>query len=422
MNSSVSPRARAAAIASAALAGALAACRRRSRRRRASCGPSAGRGPWRSSGRPPCRSCRRGAASPRAARGRRARTSGQRVASVRERVDDEVGNALARRQLDKRLQVLEARSARRRRRRGPSGGACRAGPRARPRTPRASASFSKKLPSAIAPSMRARSCWTTDAGAQVQVADLRVAHLAFGKADVAAPTCAASYAGRPARARRTSGVAAWPIALPGPGGAMPQPSRITSATAGTGTPQGRAEGSCAPPPGRWPRSPRGRGTRRRPARRRRRAGPAAPRRCRASSSRRRGSATASAASPPSRADDRPAERNRLLRLLRRRRCGRCRWPRSARRRRRRSPTLPGPTRARSAVSWRSRTASVSSASRSASRLPDAQDRRQARARALPGPSPRARRRSRRRAGGAPSARGRRPTRRPRRASAPRPRR
>ena len=48
------------------------------------------------------------------------------------------------------------------------------------------ASFSKKLPSATASSIRARSCLTIEPGPEVEVADLGVTHLPRGQTDVAA--------------------------------------------------------------------------------------------------------------------------------------------------------------------------------------------------------------------------------------------
>ena len=69
------------------------------------------------------------------------------------------------------------------------------------------------------------------AGADRQMADLGVAHLPGGR-PTASPEASSVVCGYSAQSRSKTGVSASSTALPGPGGAQPQPSRMTSATSG----------------------------------------------------------------------------------------------------------------------------------------------------------------------------------------------
>ncbi len=133
-------------------------------------------------------------------------------------------------------------------------------------------------------------------GAEVEVSNLRVALLPLGEPDreADASRCDAD----PSRARASRlGVRARLTALPGPGGAIPNPS-ITTSTSGPITVSGTRrdptieETACnmvacqrqvadtrLTPPRRSARTNRGRGWRRRPARHPRHPGREAPRRC-----------------------------------------------------------------------------------------------------------------------------------------------
>ena len=80
------------------------------------------------------------------------------------------------------------------------------------------------------------------ARADRQVADLGVPHLARRAGRPPRPRRAASCADSERRARRRPACRASSTALPGPGGAIPQPSRITSVTSGSPS---RAHGRAA---------------------------------------------------------------------------------------------------------------------------------------------------------------------------------
>ena len=71
------------------------------------------------------------------------------------------------------------------------------------------------------------------ARADRQVADLAVPHLARRQPGGRRRTLRASCAGTSAQSRSKTGVSASSTALPGPGGAQPQPSRMTSVTRGS---------------------------------------------------------------------------------------------------------------------------------------------------------------------------------------------
>ena len=114
------------------------------------------------------------------------------------------------------------------------------------------------------------------AGAEVEVTDLRVAHLPVGQADRSGRSPSASCARSAPRDRRTRACAASETALPGPSGARPQPSRTTRQTE-DGTATTRPLRRPAPPRQRCGRTSSGPATRRRRARRRRRAAQAARR-------------------------------------------------------------------------------------------------------------------------------------------------
>ena len=75
------------------------------------------------------------------------------------------------------------------------------------------------------------------AGAEVEVPDLGVAHLALGQARPPCPRSSAGCADSAARGRRRPASSASETALPGPCGAIPQPSRTTRQTDGTVTPR-----------------------------------------------------------------------------------------------------------------------------------------------------------------------------------------
>ena len=118
------------------------------------------------------------------------------------------------------------------------------------------------------------------AGAEVEVADLAVAHLPLGQPDGRARRRSAACAGSAPRGRRRPACRRARPRCPGPGGASPQPSRTTRQPR---RPAGRARAVTASRRGVDDRGERlrRRATRRRRARRRRRAARAARRRCRA---------------------------------------------------------------------------------------------------------------------------------------------
>ena len=68
------------------------------------------------------------------------------------------------------------------------------------------------------------------AGADVEMPDLGIAHLARRQADIAGRRCAGRRAGRSPTGGRRSGVRAWRTALSAASSRQPQPSRITSIT------------------------------------------------------------------------------------------------------------------------------------------------------------------------------------------------
>ena len=241
----------------------------------------------------------------------------RRVAAVGERVDHEVGHVPARRRAGSAPSGAPRRSARRRVETSPI--RCT---RSAPRSAARSVSFSASVPSRDR-GVDPREVLRDDrAGAEVEVADLGVAHLPLGQPD--------GLALRGQRRVRVLG---------------PQPvehrrvgerDRVARAV-GREAPaveHDEADGrdaSRAPRPPRSPRSRPGRGWRRRPARRRRRAARAARPRCRACTSRRRGSAPAPRR--PCRGSRRARGRTRPPPApARASRSGRCRSPRSARRR------------------------------------------------------------------------------------------
>ena len=143
-----------------------------------------------------------------------------------------------------------------------------------------SASFSKKLPSEIASLIRIRSCLTTAPAPRLRWPTSELPIWPSGQPDGGPGRRRAACAGSAPRCASKTGVSAWLIALPGPGGARPQPSRTTR--------QADPASAASPPRGvtaarrrRSRRTPADRGSRRRPGRRRSRRGPAARRRCRA---------------------------------------------------------------------------------------------------------------------------------------------
>ena len=71
-------------------------------------------------------------------------------------------------------------------------------------------------------------------GAEVEVADLGVAHLAVGQADIGAGG-GERVCGIVGQSSSKTGRSASETALPGPGGREPSPSRITSATGARGS-------------------------------------------------------------------------------------------------------------------------------------------------------------------------------------------
>ena len=93
--------------------------------------------------------------------------------------------------------------------------------------------FSANEPSATASSIRVRS-WRDDrAGAEVEVADLGVAHLAVGQADGAAAGRELRCAGSAAQSSSKTGVSASSTALPGPGRRQPPAVEDHEADGGT---------------------------------------------------------------------------------------------------------------------------------------------------------------------------------------------
>ena len=174
-------------------------CRARAGRRPSGCGPSACRGPSRSSGRStePTRP-RRLAPALDARRGTSRRPLGERVAPVGERVDDEVGDAPLGRELDQRLQVAV-------------GGVHAAVGDEPDQVHALGASLQRRLQHLVLGQravldrrVDAREVLRDDrAGAEVEVADLGVAHLPLGQPDALAPWRSAACAGARPTARRT---------------------------------------------------------------------------------------------------------------------------------------------------------------------------------------------------------------------------
>ena len=155
---------------------------------------------------------------------------GQRVAAVGEAVHDEVAAPQRARRARSAPAGARARSARRRRRRA------RAGARARRRRTRAQRrGFCASVPSRDGV-VDARQVLAHDrARAEVQVTDLGVAHLPLGQPDGAPAGGQRACAGRLAHSSSKTGVRASETALPGPGlGARPQPSSTTRQAHGTG--------------------------------------------------------------------------------------------------------------------------------------------------------------------------------------------
>ena len=173
--------------------------------------------------------------------------------------------------VDPRLLGRERRAAR-------AGGRCASGRRPsetrpsrctrRPRsnTPR-STGFSKSEPSAIAWLTRSKS-WYSRRPAPIVRWPTSELPIWPGGSPAASPEASSVVCGYSAQSRSNTGVSASSTALPGPGGAQPQPSRMTSATSG------KLRGKS------WRTIPR-RAMRRRRERRRRPAGRRARRRSRA---------------------------------------------------------------------------------------------------------------------------------------------
>ena len=256
MNSSVTPRLVALlhSVRRIVCAVARRTPMRRSRRAPAASAPSACRGPSRSSGRRSSRCGRPGSSA-------RSRTADVRrdVASVGERVDPRpVGHPLPLRELEQRPQVVDVRVDAAVRDEPeqvhvPAALACAAERRDERRRSRRSSRRAIGAVDALEVLVEHA------AGADRQMADLGVAHLAGAAGRPPRPTRRAACAGTPPRAGRTPACRASSTAFPGPGGAQPQPSRMTSATSGN-----------VRLPGKSRRRSRCRATRRRRARRRRR--------------------------------------------------------------------------------------------------------------------------------------------------------
>src|SRR6478672_6574805 len=95
------------------------------------------------------------------------------------------------------------------------------------------ASFSKKLPSAIASSIRARSCLTIAPAPRLRWPTSELPICPSGR-PTSRPWAESRVRGQRSQSESKTGVSAREIALPGPGSASPQPSRMTSATEGSG--------------------------------------------------------------------------------------------------------------------------------------------------------------------------------------------
>ena len=212
-------------------------------RRRA---PSACRGPSRSSGRRPSRSARRDGPPRAAPRGRATNPSAERGGVSRPSRSAWTRTAatpVPRGQLGERDEVavvgVDAARARSGRRRG----ACR--PVARARSQASSSAGPLEERAVGDRGVDARQVLEhRPAGAEVEVADLRVAHLARRQADGvlgrAAGRCAASARG----GRASVGIAAAAIASPAGSRPIPNPSRTTR-TIGRGRPGARPGGHAA---------------------------------------------------------------------------------------------------------------------------------------------------------------------------------
>ena len=190
------------------------------------------------------------------------------VAAVRERVHRDARDA-ARRARHGRSRAGDRRASARRRPRRDRPGAARRDPHARPSKAarrRGSRRGCRRRPPSRS---RTRSCGDDAAGADVEVPDLGVAHLALGKAD-AGPDAVSVVCGIAPRAASKTGVCASATALPGPGARHRSRRGSTSATGAESSTRRAPRGAIA-------REARGRGSRRRRARRRRRAARAARR-------------------------------------------------------------------------------------------------------------------------------------------------
>ena len=141
--------------------------------------------------------------------------------------------------------------------------------RARPQASR-SAGLSKNDPSAIASSIRARSCFTTAPAPRFRWPTSELPIWPGGR-PTSRPEVESVVCGYLSQSSSKTGVSARATALPGPSGASPQPSRTIRATAGTGAPAGPGVRVICRPRRRSRGSPPTRARRRRPKRRRRRA-------------------------------------------------------------------------------------------------------------------------------------------------------
>src|SRR4029077_2988648 len=94
------------------------------------------------------------------------------------------------------------------------------------------ASFSKKLPSAIASSIRARSCLTIAPAPRLRWPTSELPICPSGR-PTSRPWAESWVWGNSSQRPSNTGVSANEIALPGPAGASPQPSRMTRASEGT---------------------------------------------------------------------------------------------------------------------------------------------------------------------------------------------
>src|SRR3954453_9631666 len=94
-----------------------------------------------------------------------------------------------------------------------------------------STSLSKKLPSATASSIRARSCLTIAPAPRLRWPTSELPICPSGR-PTSGPWAESWVCGNSAQRRSKTGVSASEIALPGPGSASPQPSRMISASEG----------------------------------------------------------------------------------------------------------------------------------------------------------------------------------------------